>query len=164
MARYSIVISIVILIASIVLLFDKLFTPQPIQITLQSGQEIITSTSDYFPLTEVLLLIISAFLVGATATYLYYNSDRGKLSNLNLQNSESSAKAYGVILPLLKADEKAVITTLLDSNEQMQQNKLASKLNLSKVKTTRILHRLEQKNLISRERHGFTNMVKLSKQ
>ena len=162
MAKFTFFISIIVLIVSLVLLFDKLFTPQPIQMTLQSGQEITTSTSDYYPLTEVLLLIVSAFLIGSAATYLYYNSDSRKTVNSSTIN-EPSAKNYDIIMPLLKADEKQVIKTLVESNGQMPQNKLAVKLNISKVKTTRILHRLEQKDLIGRERHGFTNMVRLRK-
>ena len=163
MVKFTIILSIVVLIAALVLLLDKLFTPQPIQITLQSGQEITTSTADYFSITEVLLLIISAFLIGTAATYLFYNSDREKKISQKTHNSESNAGVYDIILPLLKTDEKKVITSLLDSNGEMQQNKLAAKLGISKVKATRILHGLSQKDLIIKERHGFTNMVRLRK-
>ncbi|MBI2656334.1 MarR family transcriptional regulator [Candidatus Woesearchaeota archaeon] len=162
MPRFTIFISIVILIASLVLLFDRLFTPQPIQITLQSGQEITTSTPEYFSLSEVLLLIISAFLIGTASTYLFYNSDRVQRIK-PAQKSGSDENAYNIILPLLKTDEKRVITALLETGGEMQQNKLAAKLNVSKVKTTRMLYGLEQKNLITKERHGLTNMVRLRK-
>ena len=163
MSRFKIFISLVVLIAALVLLFDKLFTPQPIQITLQSGQEITTSTAEYFSLTEVLLLITSAFLIGAAATYLFYNSDRAKTPNQKLHVFESSADISKLILPLLKADEKLVIKALLENNGEMQQNKLAVKLGVSKVKATRVLSGLEQKNLIIKERHGLTNNIRLEK-
>ena len=163
MPKFKIFISIVILIASLVLLFDKLFTPQPIQITLQSGQEITTSAAEYFSLGEVLLLITSAFLIGTAATYLFYNSEREKEKKPQLHAPEPNVNIYEHILPLLKPDEKHAITALLENNGQMHQNKLAAKLGVSKVKATRILHGLEQKNLITKERHGFTNMVKLRK-
>ena len=163
MPRFRIFISLVVLIASLVLLFDKLFTPQPIQITLQSGQEITTSTPEYFSLTEALLLTISAFLVGTASTYLFYNSDRAKILNQKSNTPESNVNVYDAILPLLKTDEKQAIKLLLENNGELQQNKLAVKLNISKVKATRILYGLEQKNLITRERHGLTNMVRLKK-
>ena len=162
MAKFTIVLSIVILIAALVLLFDKLFTPQPIQITLQSGQEVTTSTADYFSLTEVLLLIISAFLIGTASTYLLYNSDLEK-ATIQKVHSSDHPRVYEIILPLLKTDEKRAIAALLESNGEMQQNKLALELGISKVKATRILYGLEQKNLITKERHGFTNMVRLKK-
>ena len=163
MPRFKIFISIVILIASLVLLFDKLFTPQPIQITLQSGQEITTSAAEYFSLGEVLLLIISAFLIGTASTYLFYNSEREKEKKQDLHAPEPNVSVYEHILPLLKTDEKRAIAALLESNGEMQQNKLAAKLGVSKVKATRVLHGLQQKNLITKERHGLTNMVKLKK-
>lgn len=161
MSRFKIFISIAVLITALISLFDKLFTPQPIQIMLQSGQEIVTSTSEYFSFAEALLLITSAFLVGTAATYLFYNSERAKAPSPKPHKPESDPDVYGLIMPLLKADEKMLIRLLLETGGEMQQNRLAAKLNISKVKTTRILHGLEAKNLVTKERHGFTNMVKL---
>ena len=76
---------------------------------------------------------------------------------------ESNEISYDKILPLLKTDEKLVIKALRDNNGEMQQNKLAVKLGVSRVKATRILYRLEQKNLITKSRHGLTNMVRLKR-
>ena len=163
MPKFTILISIVILIVALVLLFVKLFTPQPIQITLQSGQESTTSTSEYFSFVEVLLLIASAFLIGTTATYLFYNSDRTKTIKLPSQKPEFNANVYEAILPLLKTGEKQVIAALRENNGEIKQNKLAAKLGVSKVKATRILYGLEQKRLITKERHGLTNNIKLEK-
>jgi hypothetical protein len=75
MVRFRVIFSVIILIVALFLLFDKLFTPQPIQITLESGQEITTSTADYFTLMEVMLLIICSFLIGTASTYLFYNAN-----------------------------------------------------------------------------------------
>ena len=160
MPNFKIIISIVILTASLFLLFNKLFTPQPIQITLQSGQEITTATSEYFTLAEVLLLIISAFLIGAASVFLFYNSDRPKKTAAEYGQG---SVVYDLILPLLKTDEKHVISALREAGGEMQQNKLVVHLNVSKVKATRILYRLQQKGLITKERHGLTNMVKLKR-
>ena len=161
MSRFKIFMSLVILIASIVLLLDKLFTPQPIQIILQSGQEITTSTAEYFSLSEVLLLITGTLLIGITSSYLFYNSDTDSAKNPQPYKSNLHGESYDTLLPLLKLDERLAINSLLENDGEMHQNKLAAKLIISTVKTTRLLHRLEQKNLIIRERHGFTNMVKL---
>ena len=162
MPKFSIFISIAVLIASLVLLFNRLFTPQPIQITLQSGQEITTSTAEYFSLSEALLLITSAFLIGTATTYLFYNSERAKTIKQPIE-AKHNVSIYDSILPLLKQDERSAIKALIESNGEMQQNKLSLKLGISKVKTTRILHALEQKNLIVKERHGLTNKIKLRK-
>ena len=110
-----------------------------------------------------MLLVISAFLIGMTATYLFYNSDRARAAKQEPLTLKSNSKVYDIIIPLLKADEKRAITAIIESGGELQQNKLAAKLGISKVKATRILKGLEQKDLISKERHGFTNMVKLRK-
>jgi uncharacterized membrane protein len=159
MAKFGIFISIVMLIAALVILFSKLFTPQPIQITLESGQEVTTSSAEYFSLSETLLLIVSAFAVGTAATYLYYNSDRGRIQ----QKPIPSGRVYESIMPLLKEQEKQAIHAIREAGGEMQQNKLVVKLGVSKVKATRILFGLAQKGLIIKERHGLTNMVKLEK-
>jgi|GEM_PF-567463 len=175
MKRFKVILAIVVLVVSLVLLFDKIFTPQPIQIVLQSGQEITTQNSDYFTLTEMLLLITCAFLVGAAATYLFYNSDKFRSLNLGLENIEPKTRVmesepvqstilldkYETILPLLKDDEKKVLLLLRDAGGEMLQNQLVLKLNESKVKVTRVLDRLEEKNLIIKERNGLTNNIKV---
>lgn len=163
MPKFRILVSVAILIVALFLLFDKLFTPQPIRITLASGQEITTSTSEYFSFEQVLLLVICAFAIGSTAIYLFYNSDRLKTINSHSGDVKSDSKVYEIIVPLLKREEKLVVAALREANGEMQQNKLAAKLGLSKVKATRILHSLEQKRLIVKERYGLTNMVKLQR-
>ena len=162
MVKFTVLISIVILIAGLFLVFNKLFTPQPIQITLQSGQEITTTTPEYFSLAEVLLLLVSTFLIGTASTYLFYNSDDLRAIRQPKQKLESTA-IYESIVPLLKPDEKQVITALLENKGEIQQNKLVIKLNISKVKATRVLYALEQKKLIIKHRHGLTNMIRLDK-
>jgi len=165
--QIQIYISIVILIASLFLLFNRIFSPQPIQITLESGQEITTSTPEYFSLAEVLLLVSCSFLIGSTAIYLYYNSDKSNENqHKTIVKSEKKIEFDDIddkVLNLLKPEEKKVILILKENNGEILQNKLVLKLMISKVKVTRILHRLQQKQLITREKYGLTNLVKLKK-
>ncbi len=81
MKKFVSIIAIIVLIVSLVLLFDKLFTPQPIQIVLESGQEVTTQAADYFTLTEVILLIVCSFLIGMTATFLFYNAENNEIKS-----------------------------------------------------------------------------------
>jgi len=161
MGRFKIILAVAILISSIVILFSKLFSPSPIQITLETGQEITTQNPQYFALSEVLLLVVSSFLIGGTATYLYYKSDiKGKVSNI-ISNGNRGNPA---ILNLLKPDERKVFVALHHARGEMLQNALVKKSGLSKVKVTRILSRLEKKGLIMRHRHGLTNKVKIKQE
>jgi len=174
MKRFMSIISVIVLIVSLVLLFDKLFTPQPIQIVLESGQEVTTQTADYFTLTEVILLIVCSFLIGMTATFLFYNAEKNEIKSDERREKEKKPvtkenelkekveNKYETILPLLKDDEKRFLIALKESNGEMLQNKLVLKLNLSKVKVTRVLWSLERKGLIVKERNGLTNNIKLN--
>ena len=150
-------IAMVLLTVSIFLVFDKLFSPQPIQVVSETGEEITTIGGDYFQLPEVLLLIVSSFLVGATSVYLFYHAEPKKL----FAQLKPEPDKYAHIINLLKVDEKKVFLTLLKNNGELLQNKLVLETGLGKVKITRILLSLERKSLVVKERYGLTNRVKV---
>jgi uncharacterized membrane protein len=160
MNRFRIILSIVILIASILLLFSKLFSSQPITIMLETGQEVSTLASDYFSLTDVLLLVASSFLIGSVTMYLFYNSNTKEVIK-SLRKENGIKEKYGRVIPLLRADERSVFQELVDAKGEMLQNALVLKTGMSKVKMTRILSGFERKGLIVKERHGLTNKIKI---
>ena len=61
----------------------------------------------------------------------------------------------------LDKDEKSVIDLLLKENKAVFQADLMEKLEIGKVKTTRLLDKLEAKQLIERKRRGMNNIVVL---
>jgi uncharacterized membrane protein len=157
MKKFNLIIAAVVLIVALFLLFDKLFTPQTFQITLETGQEVTSQTPEYFPLQLVLLCIICAFFIGAASIHIYYNAELQQIAKVF--KKENLEEKYTQILSLLKPDERKVVVELLGAKGEMLQSGLVSKLGISKVKATRILHRLLQKGLIVKERHGFTNKI-----
>lgn len=159
MKRFGTIIAIVLLAVSIVLLLTNLFSTQPIQVVLETGQQVTTTNSDFFTLTKVLILVITSFFIGATTTYLYYDGDKSIVQ----KKSNDPHKGYDSILSLLKSDEKKVVSMLISNKGEILQNKLVLELGISKVKVTRILSRLERKELIIRKRQGMTNKVILAK-
>ncbi len=62
----------------------------------------------------------------------------------------------------LDRDEKKVINLLLNENKAMFQSDLMEKLEIGKVKTTRLLDKLEAKQFIERKRRGMNNIVVLN--
>jgi hypothetical protein len=154
MKQFKIWIAIVLLVASISVLVVMLFNPQPIQIILETGQEV-SSNSNYFTTGTVMLLIICSFIIGLAITYLFYNSENSKIP------SSKIIEGYDLIMPLLRDDEKKAVRAIREHNGEILQNELVLKLGLSKVKTTRILAGLERKQIIVKQRHGMTNSVKL---
>jgi uncharacterized membrane protein len=159
MKLFKIIVAVVILTAALVILVTKLFAAQPIEITLETGQEVSTQNEGYYTLAEVLLLVVCSFCIGSASFYLYYNAELARMPF----RTEPLDEKYRAIIGLLKEDERRVMTELIRAKGELLQNALVEKLNVSKVKATRILARLEQKGLITKERHGFTNKIILKK-
>jgi len=61
----------------------------------------------------------------------------------------------------LDKDEKKVIDLLLNEGNAIFQASLMEKLEIGKVKTTRLLDKLEAKQLIERKRRGMNNIIVL---
>ena len=61
----------------------------------------------------------------------------------------------------LDRDEKKVINLLIKENKAMFQKDLMEKLEIGKVKTTRLLDKLEAKQFVERKRRGMNNIVVL---
>lgn len=62
-------------------------------------------------------------------------------------------------LSKLEKDEKELIQLLLKSGKAMFQSELTEKLEIGKVKMTRLLDKLEAKQYIIRKRRGMNNIV-----
>jgi uncharacterized membrane protein len=164
--NFRVIIAIVLLISAIVVLAVLIFRPQPIQIVLETGQEVASKSSDYFSVSTVVVLLVCAFLIGAAITYLFYNSEDKAKKILDgkpvekRKNELENSEVYNKLIPLLRDDEKRVVHMICEHKGEILQNELVLKLGLSKVKTTRILASLERKEIIERRRHGMTNKVK----
>lgn len=61
----------------------------------------------------------------------------------------------------LSKDEKELVNLLVKENKAMFQADLKEKLEIGKVKLTRLLDKLEDKNFIERKRRGMNNLVVL---
>ncbi len=158
MKQFKLVIAMVLLISSIVVFAINMLNSQAIQIVLETGQEVTTS-SNYFTLTKVIIIAMTSFFIGGAITYVFYNSDKD--NNVFKMNNEKNS--YDLVIPFLKDDEKKVILSLKDNKGEILQNKLVRNLGISKVKTTRLLASLERKNLIVKERFGLTNKIRFIK-
>lgn len=66
---------------------------------------------------------------------------------------------YQKVISELGNDEKIILENLIETQGTIFQSELVEKTNLSKVKVTRILDKLEGKGLIERRRRGMTNVI-----
>ena len=70
---------------------------------------------------------------------------------------------YHKVMSKLNKDEKLVLENIIESEGTIFQSDLVDKTKFSKVKVTRILDRLEGKNIVERRRRGMTNVVILKR-
>lgn len=106
------------------------------------------------PIESVLGLIVAVAL-GVLGGYLIFYSKYGervetrKKSNLNR------------LVKGLHEEEKKVYQIISDSDGSVFQNDIIAKTGFSKVKVSRILDRLETKDIVERRRRGMSNLVVL---
>ncbi len=111
------------------------------------------STQTYISLSiAVLVLIIGLFLI--------FSKEEEKIVFKKIKiNSEGKRKPPDY--SKLDREEKPLVKLLEESQGTMFQSDLVDKSGFSKVKVSRILDRLEAKQMISRIRRGMTNIVVL---
>jgi len=72
-------------------------------------------------------------------------------------------KITNVLIQFLNKDEKKVVQKILESEGKALQAEVSRIEGIGKLKSHRILRRLEDRGVIEIERHGKTNIVKLAK-
>ena len=74
---------------------------------------------------------------------------------------ERTRETY-LVLRLLTGDERTMYKAIMDAGGKALQKDLIKSTRMSNAKVSRVLDRLLEKGVISKERYGSTNMVKLS--
>ena len=75
---------------------------------------------------------------------------------------EERARETYLVLRLLTGDERTMYKAIMDAGGKALQKDLIKITRMSNAKVSRVLDRLQEKGVISKERYGSTNMVKLS--
>ena len=100
------------------------------------------------------ITIALMFVVLAIGLYLIFFGDK------KVSVNKKSVKDF-VIPENLNPDEKSLLKLVVDEEGAVFQSSLVEKSGFSKVKTTRLLDKLEGRDLIERRRRGMTNVVLL---
>ncbi len=100
-----------------------------------------------------LSIVLIIFVIGIT---IMFAKPKEKIIVKTIKEKKKKLDLNG-----LDNDEKRVIELLLEENKAMFQSNLMEKLEIGKVKTTRLLDKLEAKQLIERKRRGMNNIVVL---
>ncbi len=68
---------------------------------------------------------------------------------------------YKKIISVMEKDEKKIFEIIIESQGSIAQSELVIKTNFPKARVSRILDKLQGKNLIERKRRGMTNIIVL---
>jgi len=146
------VLSLGIFLASILLIGFILFSGinKEVTINLEGGKTIKSTIPANFSVpTTLFLMILSS---AATLSFYYYVSDFSKKATLT--------KKQRLSVNMLEGDMKKIYLYILEKEECVQKD-LVYDLNLSKAKVTRLLDKLQSKDLIKRISYGNSNKVVL---
>ena len=145
----------ILLILSTIALVDKLFAPRPIQILMDGSQALQMAGTSVFTLQDVFILVLSAWVSGATVVYLLlWARGEGRIAA-----DEGPKTMPEDALRIIEGDERRLYQQILDSGGEILQKDLVLESYFNKAKVTRLLDKLEEKRLISRVRHGMTNRI-----
>jgi hypothetical protein len=75
--------------------------------------------------------------------------------------TEEVAREEYLVLRLLTGDERTMFKAIMDSGAEALQKDLIVRTKMSNAKVSRLLDRLEAKGVVSKERYGSTNRVKI---
>ena len=76
-----------------------------------------------------------------------------------IEPKKMTKENYQKVMSDLSDDEKLIFEKIVEAEGTIFQSDLVDKLNLAKVKVTRLLDKLEGKGLVERKRRGMTNVV-----
>ena len=144
------IIGIAIVMASMVIMFN-FFIKDSLSLTCSHGPT--CSMYSGLKLQTLISLTITAiiFIIGFV---IMITKPKEKIIVKKIKEKKKKLNLSG-----LDKDEKKIIDLLLNENNAMFQSDLMEKLEIGKVKTTRLLDKLESKQLIERKRLGMNNIV-----
>ena len=108
------------------------------------------------------LLALAPFLLTITVVGSY-TLTKAWMKDVIINIVTETSKKYRSTnkLSFLSEEEKTLLKILIDNKPEMLQSDLVVKSNLTKYKVTRVLNKLEQMELVRREKYGITNIVQL---
>jgi len=77
------------------------------------------------------------------------------------EGQHMSRNQEAVIFKMLDEDEKRFYALIRERGGEMLQKDIVASGSFSKAKVTRLLDKLERKEIVARERHGMTNKIRL---
>lgn len=108
-------------------------------------------------LTEAIPLFVAIGIVIGALVFLFMSGQ--------LQRQKQSMKTTSkILLQFLNEDERIVVSKLIENNGKVLQSEITRLPEIGKVKSHRLLQKLQDKGVIKIEGHGKTNIVSFTKE
>ena len=110
---------------------------------------------------DLLTLLIPVFVlvgiaIGAIVFFFMTRKLESKKNDLE--------KVTSTLIQFLNKDEKKIVEKIIEENGKIYQSELSRIEGIGKLKSHRIIRRLEDRSVIEVEKHGKTNIIKLKKE
>ncbi|ELY63151.1 MarR family transcriptional regulator [Natrinema versiforme JCM 10478] len=147
-----------------------------------------TSVGEYFTYREVAVVVVAAFVCGASGTYLVVHDqthvlaspDRtptGARTQPRLETNGGTTlserpqspgeqpvpdeKRWEETLEKLSNNQETIYAALVEAGGELAQQDLVEETDLSKATVSRTLDKLEYRELVERQRNGMGNTIRL---
>ncbi len=159
----GILISAVLLIISVLLLIDRLFATGPVQLILEDGRAVPVEGASYFTLYEALFFIITAWVGGMSFLYIILFSRENGTHIIKSESKVPEDKSTTLLAAnILMGDERILFQNIV-GYDGILQRELILKTGFSEPKVSRLLDKIERRDLIIRQRDGMGNRIFLKK-
>lgn len=106
--------------------------------------------------TIIILLSGTGIVVGALTYYFLSKNIEERRKKFNKNKKQ--------LLKFLEQEEQQIIEILIQNKGETTQTNITQKLNLNRVKVFRTIEKLENKKMITKEKKGKINNIKLTKE
>jgi hypothetical protein len=123
------------------------------------------TTTDMFFVFWGAFLLLASIIIGVTGSYLYLTRGSAAVVPALIATSPGVGSVEplpDIVLRVLSEDEREIVRRLREADGMLLQKDLVKTGVFTPAKITRILDRLEYKGLVTRERHGMTNRLRLA--
>lgn len=167
------IIAAVALAISCFIIANTVTRSQPISIIIEDQTSITVRTPAVYQEREVLAVVISSFVAGISAIYLYLEASKKPLMgperkvptrkhlvgpSPRLEESETVTTA----LKILRGPRRKILEIIVNNKGETLQKDLYLETGFSKAKISRTLKELELRNIIQRKQYGSTKKIILS--
>jgi len=167
------ILAAVIMAVSCFVIANTLIQSRPISITIQDETPIVVQAPAVYGATEVLTLVVTSWMAGVSAMYLYFEGSKKiwvvpqKQTMTTLEPSVTVPKleqleTVNTALKVLQEPGKRILEVIVNNGGQILQKDLYLETNFSKAKISRTLRELEFRNIIQRKQYGGTKKIVLS--